>query len=65
MVVGHACIPGMPDASDSMIEHLNLQMCAAGVAWSAADPWCFASLSYDGRVVVNRVPGQIKYKILI
>ena len=40
-------------------------MYAAGVAWSAADPWVFASLSYDGRVVVNRVPGQIKYKILI
>ncbi|KAK9815701.1 hypothetical protein WJX72_008294 [[Myrmecia] bisecta] len=35
------------------------------VAWSAADPWVFASLSYDGRVAVNRVPSQIKYKILI
>ena len=36
-----------------------------GVAWSAADPWMFASLSYDGRIAVNRVPSAVKYKILI
>lgn len=36
-----------------------------GLAWSAADPWMFASMSYDGRIVVNRVPKNIKYKILI
>ncbi|CAL8463698.1 g3232 [Coccomyxa elongata] len=35
------------------------------VAWSSADPWTFASLSYDGRVAVHRVPSQVKYKILI
>ena len=33
-------------------------------AWSAADPWTFASLSYDGRLVVNQVPRQVKFKIL-
>jgi hypothetical protein len=36
-----------------------------GLAWSCVDPWLFASLSYDGRVVVNKVPKNIKYKILI
>ncbi|EIE27740.1 WD40 repeat-like protein [Coccomyxa subellipsoidea C-169] len=35
------------------------------VAWSTSDPWTFASLSYDGRVAVHRVPSQVKYKILI
>ncbi len=25
-----------------------------GLAWSCADPWLFASLSYDGRMVVNK-----------
>ena len=44
----------------------ELEAClCAGVGWSAVDPWVFASLSYDGRVVINRVPSQIKYKILI
>ena len=33
-------------------------------AWSAADPWTFASLSYDGRLVVNTVPRAVKFKIL-
>lgn len=33
--------------------------------WSTADPWLFASLSYDGRVVINRVPRAEKYKILL
>lgn len=35
------------------------------VEWSSADPWIFASLSYDGRVVINRVPRTEKYKILL
>ncbi|KAH6559700.1 hypothetical protein BASA61_009311 [Batrachochytrium salamandrivorans] len=34
------------------------------VSWSAADPWIFASLSYDGRLVVNQVPKEEKYKIM-
>lgn len=32
--------------------------------WSAADPWTFASLSYDGRLVIGHVPKQVKYRIL-
>nr|XP_039269101.1 EARP-interacting protein homolog [Styela clava] len=35
------------------------------VEWSAADPWTFASLSYDGRFVINRVPKKVKYGILL
>ena len=35
------------------------------VDWSSADPWVFASLSYDGRLVINRVPRAEKYKILL
>lgn len=33
--------------------------------WSNADPWIFASLSYDGRLVINRVPKEEKYNLLI
>lgn len=35
------------------------------VVWSSADPWVFASLSFDGRLVINRVPRAEKYKILL
>jgi EARP and GARP complex-interacting protein 1 len=35
-----------------------------GVEWSNTDPWVFASLSYDGRVIVSKVPKQYKYRIL-
>ena len=33
--------------------------------WSTADPWINASLSNDGRLVINRVPRQLKYQILL
>ncbi|KAJ1994932.1 Protein tssc1 [Coemansia spiralis] len=33
--------------------------------WSVADPWIFASLSFDGRLVINTVPREEKYKILL
>lgn len=32
--------------------------------WSCADAWVFASLSYDGRLVINHVPTQEKFAIL-
>jgi len=35
------------------------------VAWSGADAWIFASLSYDGRLFINHVPAPEKYKILL
>jgi len=35
------------------------------VEWSNCDPWVFASLSYDGRLVINRVPKSQKYKIIL
>ncbi|KAL7751545.1 Serine/threonine-protein kinase [Sorochytrium milnesiophthora] len=35
------------------------------VAWSATDPWVFASLDYGGRLLVNTVPKETKYKILL
>jgi WD40 repeat protein len=34
-------------------------------AWSSADPWIYASLSYDGRLLVNQVPREYKYKIIL
>lgn len=34
-------------------------------AWSLSDPWTFASLSFDGRIVVNSIPLDHKYKILL
>ncbi|KAI9101004.1 protein TSSC1 [Phlyctochytrium arcticum] len=33
--------------------------------WSAADPWIFASLSYDGRIAINVVPREHKYKVIL
>lgn len=35
------------------------------VEWSAADPWLFASVSYDGRVIVSRIPKKYKYQIIL
>ncbi|KAJ2779056.1 Protein tssc1 [Coemansia javaensis] len=33
--------------------------------WSAGDSWIFASLSFGGRMVINAVPQEEKYKILL
>lgn len=43
-------------------EHEDSVYC---VDWSVADPWVFASLSYDGRVVITPVPRAEKYRILL
>lgn len=36
-----------------------------GMAWGAADAWIYATVGYDGKVVLNHVPSQEKYKILL
>ena len=35
------------------------------IEWSVVDPWIFASLSYDGRFVINKVPKAEKFKIIL
>lgn len=33
--------------------------------WSTADPFTFASLSFDGRIIISQVPKQYKYQFLM
>ena len=33
--------------------------------WASNDPWLLASLSYDGRLILNRVPKNDKFQILL
>lgn len=35
------------------------------VEWSNVDPWMFASLSYDGRLLLYKVPKHYKYEIIL
>ncbi|XP_075224378.1 EARP-interacting protein homolog [Lycorma delicatula] len=42
-------------------QHEDSVYCAE---WSSADPWCFASLSYDGRLLLNKVSKSLMYKYL-
>ena len=54
------------DASDSKVRAMDQhEESVYGVAWSQADAWLFASLSYDGRVIADQVPSTEKYKILL
>lgn len=53
------------NAQDIRVLNIEMRDSVYDVAWSAADPWVFASLGYDGNVVVNHVPSKEKYKILL
>ncbi|XP_070503330.1 EARP-interacting protein homolog [Chironomus tepperi] len=43
-------------------QHEDSVYCAE---WCSADPWIFCSCSWDGRVVVSRIPKKYKYQILL
>lgn len=53
----------IPDGVISMYEEHEDSVYA--VEWSPVDPWLFASLSYDGRLVINKVPRSEKFRILL
>lgn len=43
-------------------EHEDSVYCAE---WAPAEPWIFASLSYDGRLLISRVKRSLKYQIML
>lgn len=43
-------------------EHEDSVYCAE---WSPSEPWVFASLSYDGRLLISRVKRSLKYQIML
>ncbi|XP_060807220.1 EARP and GARP complex-interacting protein 1 [Amyelois transitella] len=55
-------IPLEDGVLQSYEQHEDSVYCAE---WSATEPWTFASLSYDARLVLSRVPRHFKYKILL
>lgn len=55
-------VTSIPDGPLQWCEHEDSVYC---VEWSPAEPWTFASLSYDGRLLLNRVRRTYKYQILL
>lgn len=53
------------NAHDIRVTRFECADVTADLAWSASDPWVYATLSYDGAVVVHHVPSKEKYKILL
>ena len=61
---------GEPEVSEGEADGLvkafdDHEQSVFATAWSAADAWIFASLSLDGKAVINHVPPAEKYKILL
>ncbi|XP_075161407.1 EARP-interacting protein homolog [Haematobia irritans] len=60
---GEEKIKALPDGLLQTFEqHEDSVYC---VEWSNVDPWIFASLSYDGRLIISKVPKQYKYQIIL
>jgi len=57
--------PSEVEADGIVRPYTDHEQSVFGAVWSAADAWIFASLSLDGKVVVNHVPPSEKYKILL
>lgn len=53
-----------PPTDDVLAKYEEHEDSVYAVTWSTADAWVFASLSYDGRFVINHVPSQEKLAIL-
>jgi WD40 repeat protein len=63
-----ATTPSSSSSSSSpnvLVSRLDLMNSVYATAWGAADAWIYASVTYDGSVVLNHVPSKEKYKILL
>ncbi len=59
-----ASISVVPAVDEVIAKYEEHEDSVYSAVWSAADAWIFASLSYDGRLIVNHVPQQEKFTIL-
>lgn len=55
------------DSTDRLVQSYTTDHTESiyGIEWSATDAFVFASLSYDGRMVVHTIPSNEKYKLLL
>jgi hypothetical protein len=53
------------NAPDVRVTKMEMRDAVYDLDWSAADPWVYVTLSFDGNVVLNHVPSKEKYKILL
>jgi len=53
------------DADGLVRPYLDHEQSVFSAVWCAADAWIFASVSLDGKAVINHVPSSEKYKILL
>lgn len=53
------------NSQDIRVKRHECSDVTADVAWSATDPWIYATLSYDGAIIIYHVPSKEKYKILL
>lgn len=53
------------NAPDVRVTKMEMREAVYDLTWSAADPWVYVSLGYDGNVVLNHVSSKEKYKILL
>jgi len=54
--------PSRPSPLIASFEHAEDSVYVS--EWSSYDPWTVASLSYDGRLIIDRIPKQQKYMII-
>lgn len=54
-----------PQLTDGLLEKFEYHDDSVYCAEWSIDPWIFASVSWDGRVVIKKVPKKYKYQILL
>jgi WD40 repeat protein len=56
---------GGSNAANIRVSRYEHQDSIYDMAWGAADAWIYVTVAFDGKVVLNHVPSNEKYKILL
>eukprot|EP00056_Hartaetosiga_gracilis_P005506 m.85502 g.85502 ORF g.85502 m.85502 type:complete len:122 (-) comp12192_c0_seq3:180-545(-) len=52
-------------ADGALVEYNEHEESVYRCVWANNDPWTFASLSLDGRFLINHIPSKVKFSILL
>lgn len=55
----------VPNSKHVSLDYLEFDESVYAVDWSRSEQWVFGGVSYNGHVHINKIPDDVKYKLMI
>ena len=55
----------LKNSTNSSFDYIEFDETVYSCCWDKIDQWLFASVSFSGTIHINRVPEEVKFKVMV